>query len=755
MSLCEFPDDEHFSNLEAMVVQIGPKEVLIPAEVSLEADKIKMIMERSGALVTVCKKSDFSTDNLVQDMNKLILFKEGQQQNSNALPQMNFATATSALAALVKYLELCSDQENFGQFVMVTLDQARYVYLDTAAVNALNLLPTPGAMAHRRNHSVLGLLDKCCTPQGHRLLSQWVKQPLKDLAAINERLDVVECLIDDMELRQALLEDHLRRIPDLQALAKRIQRKKATMQDCYRIYQAMQRLPMLLDALKNQNGGHAHPTLRTVLIEPLQELIGDMKNFQEMIETTLDMDYVDKGEFLIKPEFDEELQEMREKMNELEDKIKSQLNKAARDLSLEPHKTIKLESNSQYGYFFRVSLKDEKALRGQSTYTVLDSVKNGVKFRSQKMTNLNEEYSQLKEQYTEQQKKIVSEVITVAVSYSNPLQQLSDVLAWLDVVTSFAAVAAGAPGPYVRPTMLEGGGQRVMRLKQCRHPCLEMLTNTTYIPNDIHMEADKCTLLMVTGPNMGGKSTYIRSAGVTALLAHIGCFVPCDAAEMSVLDAILARVGASDSQIKGMSTFMVEMVETASILRMATPNSLVIIDELGRGTSTYEGCGIAWAIAEYLAKEVKAFSLFATHFHELTRLPEEVPTVHNCHVTAVTSDDENSLTLLYEVRPGACDQSFGIHCAKMARFPTHVIDDAKQKLADLEDYQGDISASDSATKRKIIKEGEELISEFLSECKKLKKDELSDEDLEKAVTKLKDEIIKKNNPYVSALGVAA
>ncbi|XP_075226942.1 DNA mismatch repair protein spel1 [Lycorma delicatula] len=747
-SLCEYPDDDHFSNLEAMIVQLGPKEVLLSSETNPDIDHVKQIIERAGILVTLCKKSDFSKDGLVQDLNRLILFKDGQQQSSNTLPQMNLTVAVCGLAAVIRYLELCSDQDNFSQFTMNTLDQAHFVYLDAAAVSALNLLPAPGTPAHQRHNSVLGLLDRCRTPQGHRLLSQWVKQPLKDKPAIIERHDVVECLVQDTELRQCLYEDHLRRIPDLQSLAKRVQRKKANMQDCYRIYQAVQRLPMLLEALKNQNDKEPHPTVKAILIDPIEELLGDMKNFQEMIETTLDMDFVDRGEFLIKSEFDEDLQTMRQRMDSIEDEIKSQLNRVARDLSLEPHKAIKLESNSQYGYFFRVTLKDEKVIRGNSKYTQLDTNKSGVRFRNQRLTDLNAEYVEVRDQYSDHQKAVVAEVITVAASYSNPLQQLSDVLAWLDVLTSFATVAACAPKPFVRP-VIHDSGTGIFKLTQVRHPCLEVQDNTSYIPNDVHLKAGECTFLMVTGPNMGGKSTYIRSAGVTALLAHIGCFVPCDEAEISVLDAILARVGASDSQIKGMSTFMVEMVETASILRMATSNSLVIIDELGRGTSTYEGCGIAWAIAEYLAKEVKAFSLFATHFHELTRLFEEVHTLHNVHVTAVTSED--NLTLLYEVRPGASDQSFGIHVAKMARFPQHVTEYAKEKLAELEDFKSTVIASDDAQKRKMIKEGEELISEYLNKCKKLKVDEVNDEELQMAIKNLRDEALSKNNPYIQAL----
>ncbi|KAL1131589.1 hypothetical protein AAG570_011203, partial [Ranatra chinensis] len=695
----EFPDDEYMTNLEAMVVQYGPKECLISGENSPEAINVKKVVERCGVLVTSRKKSDFSTDGLVQDLNRLLKFKDGQQQNSNTLPQMNLTNAMSALAAVIKYLELSSDSENHSQFELTNLDQGKFVHLDSAAVSALSITPScPGAGTG--SHTVMGLLDRCRTSHGHRLLQQWVRQPLKDINLIAERHDIVQLLAEETLLRQSLYEEHLRKIPDFQMLSKRLQRKKASLQDCYRIYQGVLRIPQLVECLEEYCENGKNSTVTTVLIEPLKEHLGDMEKYREMMVSTLDMSLVDKGEFLVKAEFDEDLQNLREKMDDLEESMKRELNRVARDLGLEPNKSLKLESNSQFGYFFRVTLKEEKSIRNNKEYTQLDATKSGVRFRSTKLSSVNEDYLEVREDYLKHQESVEKEIISIAVGYCDTLHKLSHILAKLDVLCSFAVVSVGAPKPYVRPKM-RPSGSGVLKLVQARHPCLELIDSVSYIPNDIEFEQDRCTFCIITGPNMGGKSTYIRSMGVIALLAHIGCLVPCDSAEISVIDAILARVGANDSQIKGMSTFMVEMVETASILKTATSNSLVIIDELGRGTSTYEGCGIAWAIAEYLAKDVKSFCLFATHFHELTRLEEEIPTLRNFHVTAVTSDD--SLTLLYQVKPGACDQSFGIHVAHMAKFPDHVIADAKRKLSELEDYQSAIVADSDSKKRKIVK----------------------------------------------------
>nr|CAD7587022.1 unnamed protein product [Timema genevievae] len=590
LCVCEFPDDDHFSNLEALVVQVGPKECLLPGtNGSQDYVTVKKVVERSGVLVTPRKKTEFSTDGLAQDLNRLVAFKKGQQENAMAMPETNLTTAVCALNAIIKFLELTTDSSNFNQFSLSTMNWSQYVHLDSAAVKALSLIPPPGVTATQAHHSILRNLDKmkildtlpkkklcfnptvmCCD----RLLAQWMKQPLRDLNTIVERQEIVGALMDDLEARQALTQEHLRRIPDIQALARRLLKKKVTMQDLYS------------------------------------------------------------------------------------------------DLNLEAGKTLKLESNNQLGYFFRVTLKEEKVLRDNKKYQTLDTNKSGVRFRNSALADLNSDYQHHKEQYSEQQKAIVAEIIGIAAGYVSTLHYLNDVLARLDVLTSFAEVAATAPKPYVRPTV-KSDGSRVMRLKGVRHACLEVQDGVSFIANDAEFREDEQTFHIITGPNMGGKSTYIRSVGIVALLAQVGSFVPCDEAEMTLVDAILARVGADDCQVKGMSTFMMEMVETSAILRKATCHSLVIIDELGRGTSTYEGCGLAWAIAEYLAKEVKAFCLFATHFHELATLADDVPSVVNKHVSALIVN--NTLTLLYRVRPGMCDQSYGIYVAKMAKFPASVI----------------------------------------------------------------------------------
>lgn len=290
--------------------------------------------------------------------------------------------------------------------------------------------------------------------------------------------------------------------------------------------------------------------------------------FKQMVEQVLDTDNIEKGEFLVKASFDDQLQEMKETMDAIEHKIHKQLSSAADSLNLEARTSIKLEYVSHHGYHFRMALKDDAVLRKNNKFRTLDAIKGGVRFTSDKLSDLNEDFLRARENYEEQQKTIVDEVVRVALGYLPSFSTLNSNMAQLDCLVSFAIAAATAPIPYVRPTMVSEG-KRVLELKGLRHPCLELQEDVTYIANDAVFIENETNMQIITGPNMGGKSTYIRSVGVAVLMAHVGSFVACDSAKMSYIDSILGRIGANDNITKGLSTFMIEMIETAAILRVS------------------------------------------------------------------------------------------------------------------------------------------------------------------------------------------
>ncbi|XP_052894948.1 DNA mismatch repair protein spellchecker 1 isoform X2 [Anopheles moucheti] len=689
MGVIEFVDDDFCTELEALIVQLSPKECLLP-NATTEYERIEQIMKRNNVIITTRKAKEFSMEKpeIIECLNKLLRFREGQQQNANTIPEASKAVAMSALGVALTYLELTNEIANHGQFQLSSLDSNRYVALDAAAVSALNLFPKPGTSTKSSSYrwqSVLGVLDRCRTPQGHRLMAQWIKQPLRDYELIKDRHDIVEHFIDNTTMRMELYDNHLKKLPDIMFVLKRLLRRKASLQDIFRLYQVILRVPRMMSLLDIHDAGNV--AVLNNVYKPIKDSLADLKLFKAMVEQIIDLEAVEQGEYLVKADFDSQLQERKQEMDEIHSKMKRHLSAVAKDIGLEAGSSIKLDFVSQHGFHFRITLKDETLIRKNNSYRILDAIKGGVRFTTTKLQDYNESFATLKSAYEEQQQAIVSEVIRVAIGYIEPWTMLNSQIAQLDCLVSFAVSASTAPTPYVRPKM-QKDGPSVLKLFQIRHPCLELQEDVNFIANDAMFDAKDATMYIITGPNMGGKSTYIRSVGVAVLMAHVGAFVPCQSAEMSIVDSILGRVGADDNFTKGLSTFMVEMIETAGIIRKATDKSLVIIDELGRGTSTYEGCGIAWSIAEWLAKESKCFTLFATHFQEITDLATYVPNVKNCHMEAIV--DGERMTLLYQVMPGVMEKSFGIQVAKLANFPPSVIKLAQKFYNECEDHRGSL-----------------------------------------------------------------
>ncbi|CEP63431.1 mismatch repair ATPase MSH2 LALA0_S08e02300g [Lachancea lanzarotensis] len=753
LGMLDIVDNEVFSNLESFLIQMGVKECLLPDQrtnetISNELKKMVGVLDRCGCVSTFVKNSEFTHKDVEQDLVKLV----GDELSMSLMKFSNLALGSCN--ALLGYLQIMADESQMGKFELVQHSLTEFMKLDASALKALNVFSLNGQASNGIpvSHGTLGsgprisslfqLLNKCKTNAGVRLLNEWLKQPLTDVEEIEKRHDLVDFLSDQLELRQVLQTEYLPLVPDVRRLTKKLIRN-GNLEDVLKIYQFARKVPEISQVLDEYLKDVTDDSSIKLLVlntwqKPLTEHLAPLDKFQEMVEATVDLDaYESTNEFMIKVDFNEDLAKIRGDLDSLKDKIKTIHLDAAEELGFDPEKKLKLENHHTHGWCMRLTRNDGKELRQHKKFLELTTVKAGIYFSTKELKQISEQTALLQKEYDRLQFDLVKEIVQITLTYTPVLEKLSIVLAKLDVLSSFAHVSSYAPIPYVRPTMHGLGTQRKTELIASRHPVLEVQDDVAFISNDVRLESGKNEFLIITGPNMGGKSTYIRQVGVISLMAQIGCFVPCDTAEIAVVDAVLCRVGAGDSQLKGVSTFMVEMLETASILKNATENSLIIADELGRGTSTYDGFGLAWAISEHIATKIKCFALFATHFHELTLLANEVHTVQNMHVIAHIEDvnagshSEDDITLLYKVEPGISDQSFGIHVAEVVQFPTKIVSMAKRKAAELENLKQD---SQMLKKQKCtsdeIAEGTQVLKTLLKGWVK----EVRDEGFEDSIT---------------------
>ena len=741
LGVSEFLDNDLYSNFESLIIQLGVKECLVTTDGSKkdpELAKLRSIADNCGCAIAERASADFQTKDVEQDLERLLR----EDRSAGMIPQTDLKLAMGSAAALIKYLGVLTDPSNFGQFNLYTHDLSQYMKLDASALKALNLMPGPRDGA--KSMSLYGLLNHCKTPIGSRLLAQWLKQPLMSIDEISARQQLVEAFANDTELRQTMQEEHLRSMPDLYRLAKKFQRKAATLEDVVRAYQVAIRLPAFIATLEAVMDEAYKTPLDEAYTSKMKEQDVSFSKLVEMVETTVDLAALDNHEFIIKPEWDDTLRIVRKKLTKLRAGMSEEHVRVGGDLEQDLDKKLFLENHRVHGWCFRLTRTEAGCIRNKKAYSEIGTQKSGVYFTTSSLQSMRREFDSLSETYNKTQSGLVSEVVAVAASYVPVVERLAGVIAHLDVIVSLAHASIHAPTPYTRPKLyprssecenngVEGAATKLM---EARHPCLEQQDDVQFITNDVTLAPGEHgpSFLIITGPNMGGKSTYIRMIACIALLAQIGCFIPAaEGSSITLFDCVLARVGASDSQLKGVSTFMAEMLETANILKSATQDSLIIIDELGRGTSTYDGFGLAWAIAEYIVSKVRACAAFATHFHELTRLGETWGQVRNLHVVAhVDEKDKDAdamevdgkaqkrreVTLLYRVEPGVSDQSFGIHVAELLRFPDKVVRMARRNAAELEEPSKAERDRATESSEKEQEEGRRLLKESLTEWKR-------------------------------------
>ena len=639
--------------------------------------------------------------------------------NSSAVQKDVERLSRQSLSLLLRESSIAEDDDSSGTFELKRSGLATALRLDRTACESINLLPKGAGQGGNQYGSIYGVLDRCKTRMGKRLLEEWLRQPLVDVPAIQARQDKVQFFLDNSVVRDKVRNTSLKGVSDLQALVAKLGRNKGGLKELYDMYVFANDLPLLIERLNECEASTSTGTSAAVAasspsagastpaaaphskyVSELTTISNQLRQLKGLAVAVLDMSLAPR-EFMVLSTFDETLVDVKNRIDDVADAVKEEfaaMNEEWSSFSGKPLNSVRLEDQdykTSGGLYFRLpSTNDEKTLREKMPHVLIHQIlKNGVYFSTKELRRLGETQQSLKDEYRSAMRGVVDNAMAVARTYAPVFEHAVTVIAELDVLMSFAHVAATSPKGYVRPTMTDSNEDGAgIFLEDARHPCVELQDDVEFIPNDYKMEFGKSQFHIITGPNMGGKSTYIRGLGAIVAMAQVGSFVPCSAATINVVDAILCRVGAGDAQQLGISTFMAEMLEASAILQTATKRSLIIVDELGRGTSTFDGFGLAWAISKYIVDTVGCCTQFATHFHELTALEEEGRGVVNFHVSAQetsdTGDGRNAdgLVFLYKVNPGPCLQSFGIQVAEMAKIPGGVIAEAKRKAKELENF---------------------------------------------------------------------
>jgi DNA mismatch repair protein MutS len=568
------------------------------------------------------------------------------------------------------------------------------VHIDSIAAFALNtqleidessrrmLEITRTIRSGKREGSLLGVLDRCITPMGSRELAEAVAGPLLDIHEINERLDAVEELYNNLPVISEI-QNLLRQVYDLQRILTRVVQNRGTPRDLSMIGRTLRLLPyvrtQIEKVLKEKNNSPKDEPAEdehTGLLESIYNWIDPCTELAELLKSALKEDIplnVKEGGF-IKSTFSEELKELRQLQSGGKDWI---ANFQADEIRRSGIPSLKVGFTQVFGYYIEITNTHQTKI--PDNYIRKQTLKNAERYITPELKEYEEKVLTAAERAVVLEYEILAELRTKTCGYRQAMQRTAKALAQLDVLTTLALLARDRG--YCRPVLTE---EPVLKIIDGRHPVLDAAeTAGVFVPNDTVINTeDKGIIQLITGPNMSGKSTYIRQNALLCIMAQIGSFIPAREAVIGICDKIFARIGASDEIARGQSTFMVEMTETARILNQATERSLVILDEIGRGTSTYEGVSLAWSIAEYIHNQINCRTLFATHYHELTDLADMLDNISNLNVAVRENNGE--VVFLYKIIEGAADKSYGIHVAKIAGVPKEVISRAQDILNELE-----------------------------------------------------------------------
>ncbi|MDO6784220.1 DNA mismatch repair protein MutS [Neptunomonas phycophila] len=586
-----------------------------------------------------------------------------QQFNTQDLEGFGIAHMTLAIGAAGCLLQYAKDTQRSAlpHIRRLLIEQrSETVILDAATRRNLEIDQN---LAGGRENTLISVMDKTATAMGSRLLRRWLNQPLRDIDTLLHRQSAIQWFRTHYRYEAAA--EHLKGIGDIERILSRVGLGSARPRDLERLRDALASLPSFQNALLDES--------RPQHINRLAHLVSEFPEQASLLKKAIidNPPVVIRDGGVIADGYDEELDELRNISENAGDYLikLEQQEKARTGIA-----TLKVGYNRVHGYFIEIS--KAQATEVPAEYIRRQTLKNAERFITPELKSFEDKALSAKSRALAREKALYESLISLLAEQLPALQDCAQALAELDTLCNLAERAdtlnLTAPHLHQSPQL---------SIRQGRHPVVESVLETPFVANDLSLSPER-RMLVITGPNMGGKSTYMRQAALIALLAHIGSYVPAESVDIGIMDRIFTRMGSSDDLAGGRSTFMVEMTETANILHNASESSLVLMDEVGRGTSTFDGLSLAWSAADYLASEIKALTLFATHYFELTALPEQQEGVFNVHLNALEHND--TIVFMHEVQEGPASQSYGLQVAQLAGVPHHVITQARQKLIQLE-----------------------------------------------------------------------
>lgn len=633
--------DKHVMAIQKVLLGNNVREIVIQEK--FDKKIVKMIEEMQTITVS------FHNDNALKEEYRHLL---------NGIEDDRVETA---FGVLTNYLDETQKRNMAHLNAVEMVYENDFLQMDFSTKQNLEL--TSSLRSNSRSQTLWSFLDKCRSSMGSRLLKKWIEYPLVDTAMINRRLDAVEYLNDNFITKDELRE-HLGFVYDMERLSARVAYGSANPRDILRLIKTLEHTPQIFELFHDCS---AYEEFQS--IDPCRELY-------DMIEGAIidnpPLTLKDGGVFV--EGYNEELDQVREIGKNGKNWILELENKERERTGV---KSLKIGYNRVFGYYIEVTKTNLDSIKDEFGYVRKQTLTNAERFITQELKDKEDAIVHAQERSIRLEAELFNHLLNQIKVYLPKLHDLSHALATIDALYALAEISS--ENGYTRPQFHTGHS---IHMKEARHPILDRMMKTTrYVSNDLEMGEDN-DILMITGPNMGGKSTYMRQTVLLVIMAQIGCFVPAKKAEMPIFDQIFTRIGANDDIMSGQSTFMVEMIEANNALQNATANSLILFDEIGRGTSTYDGMALAQAMIEYIMRNIKAKTLFSTHYHELTEMAEKNAGIRNVHVDVHEEDDK--VTFLYRVLDGKADKSYGINVARLAHLPSSVLERAKQILDNLE-----------------------------------------------------------------------